>query len=75
MPDTFFVNGTRSVSVARKDQGIKIVLLGELEDYEYNKASTETAFSVESCRGYILLSIISDISREEFVVKAHTLMR
>ena len=34
MPDTFFVNGTRSVSVARKDQRIKIVLLGELEDYE-----------------------------------------
>lgn len=34
MPDTFFVNGTGSVSVARKDQGIKIVLLGELEDYE-----------------------------------------
>jgi hypothetical protein len=34
MPDTFFVNGIRSVAVARKDQGIKIVLLGELEDYE-----------------------------------------
>ncbi len=34
MPDTFFVNGIRSVAVARKDLGIKIVLLGELEDYE-----------------------------------------
>lgn len=36
MSDTFFVNGTRSVAVARKDQGIKnvIVLLGEWKYYE-----------------------------------------
>ena len=34
MPDTFFVNGIRSVAVARKDLGIKIVLLGEWKYYE-----------------------------------------